>query len=152
MPDLQEAFRQSGVRPSDLPSVALGLLQAGAGANVWALDGEMGAGKTTLIKALAAAMGTPDHVSSPTFAIVHEYLLPQGRCIYHFDCYRLAGEAEAQDIGMEEYFGSGQPCWVEWPSRIEGLLPARYFLVKISVQEDGLRLIEGEYVARALRY
>lgn len=100
---------------------------------VWLFEGEMGAGKTTLIKAVCEVLGVQSTVQSPTFSIVNEYATKSGQAVYHFDCYRLKHEAEAFDIGIEEYFYSGDYCFVEWPSRIPNLLPSRYVVVSISV-------------------
>lgn len=87
------------------------------------LDGEMGAGKTTLVKSLLHALGSDDTVSSPTFALVNPYRLRDGSPVYHFDFYRIEDPSEAFDMGYEEYFYSGALCLVEWAERVEGLLP-----------------------------
>ena len=89
---------------------------------VLALQGELGSGKTLFTKGFAAAMGSNAAVSSPTFTIVHEY--QDGRLpVYHFDFYRIKDEKEAIDIGVEEYFGSGNYCFLEWPEKVLNLLP-----------------------------
>ena len=108
---------------------------------VWLFEGPMGAGKTTLIKALGNELGIRDTIQSPTFALVNEYLSEQAGIIYHFDFYRLKDETEALDMGYEEYFYSGNYCWVEWPTKIPNLLPEKYLLIKIKPIEEG-RLIE----------
>ena len=90
---------------------------------VWLFYGEMGAGKTTLIKALCQAWEVEDTVSSPTFALVNEYRTSKGQVVYHFDFYRIEDEEEATDIGLEEYFYSQRYCLVEWPTKIRNLLP-----------------------------
>ncbi len=100
--------------------------------------GEMGAGKTTFIKAFCAALGVEDTVSSPTFSIVNEYHYPQG-IIYHFDFYRLKNQTEALDLGMEEYLDSGEYCLIEWPEKIPDLLPENYLKISIEVQPDQQR-------------
>ena len=100
--------------------------------------GEMGAGKTTLIKAFCAALGVKDSVSSPTFSIVNEYHYPAG-IIYHFDFYRLKNQTEALDLGVEEYFYSGNYCLIEWPEKIPDLLPENYLKISIEVQSDQQR-------------
>jgi tRNA threonylcarbamoyladenosine biosynthesis protein TsaE len=146
MPNFEGTFQAVATSEAALPGIANDLLKAGSLCNVWAFDGEMGAGKTTLIKAICAALGTKDHVSSPTFAIINEYRNDRGQSIYHFDCYRLSGEDEALSIGAEEYFYSGQQCLVEWPSRISGLLPSPFFLVGIKPLPNGDRHIDGRYV------
>ncbi len=106
---------------------------AEAGQSVIAFEGEMGAGKTTLIRALCAALGVEDDVSSPTFALVNEYRDGQGQPIYHFDFYRVDSEEEAARLGAAEYFDSGYLCLVEWPSRVAGLLPPQRLLVELAV-------------------
>ncbi len=101
--------------------------------------GEMGAGKTTLIKALAKKMGVNDSTGSPTFSLVNEYFTDSGETIYHFDVYRLKGEAEAYDIGMDEYLYSGHWCFIEWPEKIPTLIPQVHSIVKIKLLLDGKR-------------
>ena len=98
-------------------------------------SGEMGAGKTTFIKAFCAALGVKDAVSSPTFSIVNEYHYPKG-IVYHFDFYRLKNQLEALDLGFEEYLSSGNYCLIEWPEKIPGLLPQNYLEVLLEVQPD----------------
>src|SRR6218665_2028081 len=102
----------------NLPEAARELLGA-TNLKVWQVDGEMGAGKTTLIKAIGEAMGVKEVMSSPTFSIVNEYTAANGQPIYHFDFYRLKKEAEAMDIGVEEYLDSGNYCFLEWSEKIE---------------------------------
>ena len=102
--------------------------------------GEMGAGKTTLIKALCQQLGVEGSVSSPTFSIVNEYATKNGR-VYHFDFYRLKTQTEALDMGYEEYFYSGDYCFIEWPEKIPDLLPESYISIHISEQMDGCRKI-----------
>ena len=105
---------------------------------VFAFYGEMGAGKTTFINALCKQLGVEtDITSSPSFAIINEYRSDTtAELIYHFDCYRLENEAEAQDIGAEDYFDCGAVCLIEWPERIEGLLPDDTVRVDIIVNPD----------------
>lgn len=107
---------------------------------VFAFYGKMGAGKTTFIKAICEALGVEDVVTSPTFAIVNEYKAPNG-AVYHFDFYRIKNLREAYDIGCEEYFYSGCPCFIEWPEMIEELLPENTVNVHIEVLEDESRLV-----------
>ena len=108
---------------------------------VVALYGPMGAGKTTLVTAIARHLGSEDMVTSPTFAIVNNYDTADGGVIYHFDFYRLNRPEEAFDIGYEEYFFSGELCLVEWPEKIEPLLPDDVLKVHISVTGDNSRLL-----------
>ncbi len=114
---------------------------------IFILDGEMGAGKTTFSTAFAKALGSLDHPSSPTFSIVNVYLRDNGEEIYHFDFYRLEQFEEALDIGVEEYFESGNYCFIEWPYLIERLLPNSYVRIKIqhsNSQNPDERLVEIE--------
>lgn len=123
---------------------ALELLKACAPRKVFAFDGPMGAGKTTFIKKLCEEMGTMDVVNSPTFAIVNVYDVeqPYRGEVYHFDCYRLKDIREALDLGAEEYLYSGNYCFIEWPEKIEALLPEETVLVKIVPMPNGDRRLE----------
>ena len=129
---------------AELPTAAAQLRAAlaEAGCPLVAFEGEMGAGKTTLIRALCAALGVVDDVSSPTFALVNEYRDGRDQPVYHFDFYRIESEDEAERIGAGEYFDSGYLCLVEWPARVAGLLPRPYLEVRIVVQPDESREIE----------
>ena len=106
---------------------------------VFAFYGKMGAGKTTFIKAVCEQLGVDDTVTSPTFAIVNEYEAAGGRPIYHFDFYRIKKVSEAYDMGCEEYFYSGHPCFIEWPELIEEVLPEETVDVTIEALPDGER-------------
>ncbi|GAB3643110.1 tRNA (adenosine(37)-N6)-threonylcarbamoyltransferase complex ATPase subunit type 1 TsaE [Spirosoma arcticum] len=135
----------------ELDTVAHRLLTEGrrsgaAGQRVWLFEGDMGVGKTTLIKALCRTLGVISLVQSPTFSIVNEYTTHEGKPVYHFDCYRLRNEAEALDIGIEEYFDSGAHCFVEWPERIRALWPAAYYQIRLRVETDDSRTVETELV------
>jgi len=132
----------------DIAQAARQFLAAAKDHTVFAFYGKMGAGKTTFIKALCQALGvTDDVVASPTFAIVNEYAInPEAAAvatpykqIYHFDFYRIKKLSEAYDMGCEDYFYSGQPCFIEWPELIEPLLPDDAVAVKIEEQTDGSR-------------
>ena len=110
---------------------------------VFALYGKMGAGKTTFVKALCEELGVSDVISSPTFAIVNEYRSDEtGELIYHFDFYRIKKLSEEYDMGYEDYFYSGNLCFLEWPELIEELLPEDCTKVTITVEEDGTRSVE----------
>ena len=98
-------------------------------------SGEMGAGKTTLIKEFCKSIGIQDEVSSPTFSLVNEYESEFGT-VYHFDLYRIQSEEELYDIGYEDYFFSGYLCLVEWPEMASGIIPTKHVLVKIRVEND----------------
>lgn len=108
--------------PDELPAVAADMLRVCKEQRIFALQGGLGAGKTTLVKALCAALGTGDVVKSPTFALVNSYQAPIGE-IYHFDFYRIRNLEEVYDLGFEEYFDSGNYCFIEWPEMIGPLLP-----------------------------
>ncbi len=123
----------------DVPLVANRLLPLMEQYPVVAFYGELGAGKTTLIAEICHQLGVPGAVTSPSFAIVNEYLSQSGRIIYHFDFYRIKDITEAYDIGYEEYFFSGNICLIEWPERIEQLLPDKFVQVFIQVHPDGSR-------------
>lgn len=106
----------------------------------------MGAGKTTLIKELCAALGVEEAVTSPTFSIVNEYDIPLGK-IFHFDFYRLKTESEALDMGYEEYFYSGNYCFIEWPEKIPNLLPESFVSIGIKVVADNSREINVKNIS-----
>ena len=126
-----------------LPEVARDFLTAlPPDTNVIALYGAMGAGKTTFVKALCDALGVTDEVNSPTFSIVNEYLDRDENSIFHFDFYRIETEAEAFDLGLDDYFYSGRLCLLEWPEQIEGLLPPETLRLSITEQPDGSRKLE----------
>lgn len=112
-------------------------------ANVFAFYGKMGAGKTTFVKAICEELGVEDVITSPTFAIVNEYQSTKtGGPIYHFDFYRIKKLDEVYDMGYEDYFYSGAPCFLEWPELIEEILPNDAVKVIITEQEDGTRIVE----------
>lgn len=106
---------------------------------VFLFYGSMGAGKTTFIRAICEELGVKESINSPTFAIINEYKSGVGEPIFHFDFYRINKEEEAFDFGYEDYFYSGNLCFVEWPEKIENLLPED--AVKVTIQElpDGSR-------------
>lgn len=110
--------------------------------SVFAFYGEMGAGKTTFINAVCRVLGVEDVTSSPSFSIINEYRSETtAELIYHFDCYRLEDEREAEDIGVEDYFESGAICLIEWPERIDNLLPDHTVRVDLKECEDGTRSV-----------
>jgi len=111
------------------------------GSEVVLVFGQMGAGKTTLIKAICRALGVTDEVSSPTFALVNEYQSGAGEPIYHFDLFRLAAEEEALDFGVNEYLDSNCLCLVEWPEKILNFLPPNFGVI-ILKNHDGKRQLQ----------
>ena len=110
---------------------------------VVAFYGKMGAGKTTFIKALCEEMKVLDYVTSPTFALINEYKTESNQTIFHFDFYRIKDPSEAFDFGYEDYFYSGDYCFIEWPELIETLLPTIAVKVTIREIENGRRIIES---------
>jgi len=116
-------------------------IEATKGNTVFAFYGAMGAGKTSFIKAICEELGVEGVITSPTFAIVNEYALPSGDAVYHFDFYRINKMEEAFDLGYEEYFYSGRFCFIEWPEKIDSLLPKNCTKVHIEEQVDGTRKI-----------
>jgi tRNA threonylcarbamoyladenosine biosynthesis protein TsaE len=125
---------------NEIQKTAIDFLKNFPNQKIFAFHGDLGAGKTTFIKALCEKLGVKDQMSSPSFSIVNEYNSENGNSIYHFDLYRLKSPQEAFDIGMEEYLYSGNYCFIEWPERAEGILPEETVHVKMVV-EDGRRII-----------
>ena len=124
---------------SDLPKVAQSVLESLDGRNVVAFFAPMGAGKTTLISAIMEYTGSNDTVTSPTFALVNQYYTADRQSVYHFDFYRINSIAEAFDMGYEEYFYSGELCLVEWPEKVEQLLPEDTMVVRIEILSENSR-------------
>ncbi|MDR1403887.1 MAG: tRNA (adenosine(37)-N6)-threonylcarbamoyltransferase complex ATPase subunit type 1 TsaE [Tannerellaceae bacterium] len=115
----------------------------GEGGAVFAFHGSMGAGKTTFIKAICRELGVNDVISSPTFAIINEYRSEKtGKRIYHFDFYRIDKPGEAEDLGIADYFYGGALCFIEWPEKIEELLPEDVINVSVTENPDGTRTVE----------
>lgn len=125
----------------ELDTVAEAVINSLDGRTVVAFDAPMGAGKTTLISRIAALLGAEDSVTSPTFAIVNQYEGTE-HTIYHFDMYRIERVEEALDFGSEEYLSSGDLCLVEWPEKIEPLLPDDTMVVRIEILSDMARRFE----------
>ncbi|MFT5666868.1 MAG: tRNA threonylcarbamoyladenosine biosynthesis protein TsaE [Vicingaceae bacterium] len=121
----------------ELERVSHCLIEAAEDFKVIVFRGDLGAGKTTLIKNMCKLLGVKDAIRSPTFSIVNEYKSADNEGIFHFDFYRLNREEEAYDIGAEEYFYSGKLCLIEWPSKIESLLPKKRIEVHILLAEKG---------------
>lgn len=131
----------------DLPSIAEALLDTIHQYRTVALVGEMGAGKTTLIKALCEALGVTDATSSPTFALVNEYAAPRGN-VYHLDLYRLESVDEAFSIGLMELFDGKKYCFIEWPDLVSGYLPDQTLWIQVKRLENSTRqitaVVEGD--------
>ena len=141
MPEIVSADQRISFSQHEIREVAKKLLTSGTDISVWALHGPMGAGKTTLVKAVVAELGVHETVASPTFSIVNEYRDKNNKPIYHFDFYRLKNETEAFDIGADEYFDSGNLCLIEWPEKIPSLLPADHFEIRLEIIDEDTRLI-----------
>jgi tRNA threonylcarbamoyladenosine biosynthesis protein TsaE len=143
MPELAERQRITSFHLSRLSAVATELISAMADTACVVLRGEMGSGKTTLVKEIGHQLGVTETMASPTFSIVNEYESVHGNTIFHFDFYRLKNETEALDMGVEEYFDSGSLCLIEWPERIPNLLPNSYF--EIELRQVGTETREIRY-------
>jgi len=131
------------VKLDNIHEVAQQLLSLLGNAKVVAFDGELGSGKTTLIKALCECIGCVDVVNSPTFSIINEYFTKDGRAIYHFDFYRLKNLREALDIGVEEYFYSGNFCFIEWSQLVKSVLPENHIHIDIEKGDaDDIRILK----------
>ncbi|NCB07315.1 MAG: tRNA (adenosine(37)-N6)-threonylcarbamoyltransferase complex ATPase subunit type 1 TsaE [Bacteroidia bacterium] len=130
----------------ELEKSAAELINQFPGSRVFAFYGKMGAGKTTFIQALCKVLGSNDNVTSPTFALINEYQTPIDGSIFHFDFYRIRNLEEAFDLGYEDYLYSGSYCFIEWPEKIESLLPANLVEVKIEIAEDESRLITARLI------
>ena len=126
----------------EIKEVARTFLAEIDGNKLIAFYGHMGAGKTTFVKALCEELGVEDVVNSPTFAIVNEYTDRKGESVFHFDFYRIKSLDEAFGIGFDNYMDSGCFCLMEWPEKVEEILPEETLRVEISEVEDGTRLIK----------
>jgi tRNA threonylcarbamoyladenosine biosynthesis protein TsaE len=124
-----------------LPAAAKRLLEQSGDNKIFAFYGSMGAGKTTIIKAICKSLGAVDIISSPTFTLVNEYKTSLGESIYHIDFYRIKKQDEVFDFGIEEYLTGEYYCFMEWPELIEELLPPETVIVKISVDNNEQRIL-----------
>ena len=124
-----------------LPSAAKKLLSYTGNNKIFAFYGSMGAGKTTIIKAICQVLGAVDLVSSPTFTLVNEYMTLKKESLYHIDFYRINKLEEVFDFGIEEYFSSGSYCFMEWPELIEDILPPETIRIRITVDENEQRTL-----------
>jgi tRNA threonylcarbamoyladenosine biosynthesis protein TsaE len=129
---------------SQLRKASARFIKNTAGKKIFAFYGTMGAGKTTIIKSICETLGAVDIVTSPTFTLVNEYKTSKGESLYHIDFYRIRKSEEVFDFGIEEYFSSGSYCFMEWPELIEELLPGETVRVRITVTDDGERILEFE--------
>lgn len=137
--EVEEQFIAKNLR--QLPHLASRIIEAAGDHAIWLFQGEMGAGKTTLIQAVCAEKGVIDDVTSPTYSIINEYITSENQLLYHFDFFRLNDAMEALDIGCDEYFHSGNICFIEWPGRVSSILPNRNITISIEVNQQDHRLI-----------
>lgn len=126
---------------SEIDAVAQQVIQSCKGYNIWLFEGQMGAGKTTLIKSICAQMKVVDNVSSPTFSLLNVYQTDTGDEFFHFDFYRIEDQIEAIDIGCDEYFYAGNTCFIEWPEKIPELIPNRFVKICINLVRENEREI-----------
>lgn len=126
---------------SEIDHVADEIIKFAQDETIWLFEGEMGAGKTTLIKAICKQLGIVDETSSPTFALVNVYENIAGTEFYHFDFYRIEDEIEAVDIGCDEYFYSGRLCFIEWSEKIPSLIPAKNLKISINLDAERNRIV-----------
>jgi len=135
------AIMKRSYQLSELSEIANWVLKSSPG-RVLLFKGPMGSGKTTLIKEITHQLGVEHITSSPTFSLVNEYQSKQGETIYHFDFYRIEKEEEAFDMGIEEYFDSDAWCFVEWPEKVENVLPLDSVVINLSINQDNTRTLE----------
>lgn len=128
---------------SDNSTLAKSILDAFPSERIFAFYGEMGAGKTTLIKDFCTVLGVEGNTSSPTFSLVNEYKTKAGKSIYHFDMYRIDDPKDAVRIGFEEYLDSGNYCFIEWPEKIMKLLPESFVQVRVQLTPELHRIISA---------
>ena len=126
----------------DLPAAAKKFLALNEGKKLYAFFGDLGVGKTTFIKALCNELNVIDIVSSPTFSLINEYQSTSGEKIFHMDFYRIDSIQEAYDMGVEDYFNGKNICLIEWPDKINEILPDDVVFVKFSENQNGIRTIE----------
>jgi len=122
----------------ELDRISKVILEQYSDNRVFGIVGKMGAGKTTLIKAMCKELGVTDIVTSPTFSIINVYKTKTDSIVYHFDFYRLKNISELMDIGYEDYFYSGEHCLIEWPEKYEELLPENFVYIEIEVNDQDL--------------
>jgi tRNA threonylcarbamoyladenosine biosynthesis protein TsaE len=130
---------------SELPKAAKNFLNITKNCRKIAFYGELGAGKTTFIKALCTQLNVKDQVSSPSFSIINEYHTIDDEILYHMDFYRIDGIEEVLDLGYEEYFYDPNYCFIEWPEQIEPILPDFVLRVKLSVDRSKNRILEIDF-------
>jgi len=133
-------------RPGNLRRIAGSIIKIAGNDRIVAFYGQMGVGKTTLIRTICRRLGVKAEVTSPTFTLVNEYPAGSGP-VFHFDFYRVSRNSEALDFGIDEYFDSGRWCLIEWPEKVEELLPETVVRVLLTENHDGSRTIRVEIPA-----
>ena len=128
----------------ELPEVTEKIISYGEEYTIWVLKGDLGAGKTTFIQEVARQMNVMDNISSPSYALINEYLTHQQQKIYHFDLFRVKNISEVLDLGFDEYLETGSRCFIEWPEIAEPLLPAKYLNISILNPEQEIRVFNIE--------
>lgn len=141
---MEKIVLNTELKESELHLTAAKLLHTFPHSRIFLLEGEMGSGKTTFIKALCHSLGSTDNLSSPTFSLVNEYNFPKGK-IYHFDLYRIRDMKELLDIGIDEYLDSGQYCFIEWPEKIMTLISQPALQIRLSVT-DNIHYLRAEEI------
>jgi tRNA threonylcarbamoyladenosine biosynthesis protein TsaE len=132
---------------NDIQKYLSQIFEFAQGITLWLFVGEMGSGKTTTIKSICEFLNVSDEVSSPTFSIVNEYFSDKIGTVYHFDCYRIKNDDEAIGIGIEDYFYSGYHCFVEWPQKVEQLIPDQFLILNFEKIDETTRLLKiSKYV------
>lgn len=126
----------------NLPYIAQRIFKFAGDRKIWALDGEMAAGKTTLVREICRQLDVISKISSPTYPLVNEYITNAGIPVYHFDFYRIKKIEEAWDIGFREYLDSGYFCLIEWPSRVEDILPSETLRLVLHTGKHGSRELD----------
>tara|TARA_B100000401_G_C52389299_1_gene523397 strand:+ start:19 stop:429 length:411 start_codon:yes stop_codon:yes gene_type:complete len=126
---------------SELNEISQSIINQIGDKNIICFYGEMGVGKTTLIKLICEKLGVKDNVSSPTFSIVNEYILSDDQSVFHFDFYRIENEEEAFDMGYEDYFYNGDLCFIEWPEKVKSIIPEDIMRIDLTKNKDQ-RIIE----------
>ena len=137
--EISEKLTISDVGLTDLPKIVADIFEFGQNYKVWLFKAEMGGGKTTFISHLCDFLEVEDHVSSPTFGLVNEYSSQKIGEVYHFDFFRIKSEQEAFEMGIEEYFYSGNLCLVEWPDLIPSFIPGEFLLLEMNLSSDKLK-------------
>ncbi len=134
--EISENISFSDIHLDDLPQIVTEIYDFGKNYKIWLFKAEMGGGKTTFISQLCDYLEVEDHVSSPTFGLVNEYMSAKIGEIYHFDFYRIKNEQEAFEIGVEDYFYSGKLCLIEWPDMIPSFIPDQFILIEITISNE----------------